>query len=303
MAGSPVRTGQIIQEKGKMLLEGSRRIAIVTDSSAYLPAGWAEKYNIHIVPLILMMGGKVWRDGVDIHPPAFYELLRSCSDFPTTSQPNVATFEELFKKLSGSVEGIVAVLVSGKLSGTFASAKAAAVNLRNIPIEVIDSQGTSMMMGYALRAAAMVANAGGDLQAVAEAAREKLEKTKMFFVLGTLEFLHRGGRIGSVAKILGSALDLKPILEFRDGMIKAIAKVRTRRKALEKLYSMIDEQVQGAKTFMSVINVAAQEEAAQVKAQLRARFHPLEILETECSPAIGAHAGPGSVAVIFYTED
>jgi hypothetical protein len=143
-----------------MLLEGSRRIAIVTDSSAYMPEGWAEKYNIHIVPLILMMGGK---------------SLRASKDFPTTSQPNVATFEEFFNKISTGVDGILAVIVTSKLSGTFASAKAAATNLKNIPIEVIDSQGTSMMMGYALRAAAMVANAGGDLQAVTQAAREKLD--------------------------------------------------------------------------------------------------------------------------------
>jgi DegV family protein with EDD domain len=250
-----------------------------------------------------MMGDQTWRDGVDIDPPAFYELLRTSADFPTTSQPNVADFHDLFLELSNHVEGIVAVLVTEKLSGTIASATLAAADLPHIPIEIIDTQGVSMAQGYPVIAAARAAAAGGDLQAVAGAARELIGRTYLYFIVGTLEYLHRGGRIGTAAKFLGLVLDLKPILEFRDGTIEALAKVRTRRKALEKIYQLLDEKLSpGDRVHMAVINVAAPEETAQLRDQLLSRFHPVEMMEVECSPAIGAHAGPGTVAVAFYVE-
>ncbi len=279
------------------------RIAVVTDSCAYLPPEVVQEHGIHVIPVYLMMGDQTWRDGVDIDPPAFYELLRTSADFPTTSQPNVADFQDLFLELSNHVEGIVAVLVTDKLSGTIASAKLAAADLPDLSIEIIDSQGVSRAQGYPVIAAARAAAAGGDLQAVAGAARELIGRTYLYFIVGTLEYLHRGGRIGTAAKFLGSVLDLKPILEFRDGTIEALAKVRTRRKALEKIYQLLDEKLSpGDRVHMAVINVAAPEETAQLRDQLLSRFHPVEMMEVECSPAIGAHAGPGTVAVAFYVE-
>ena len=279
------------------------RIAVVTDSCAYIPPDLVQKHGIHVVPVYLMMGDQTWRDGVDIDPPAFYELLRTSSDFPTTSQPNVADFHDLFLELSNQVEGIVAVLVTEKLSGTIASATLAAAEMPDFPIEIIDSQGVSMAQGYPVIAAARAAAAGGDLAAVAGAARDLIGRTHLYFVVGTLEYLHRGGRIGAGAKFLGLALDLKPILEMRDGTIEALAKVRTRRKALEKIYQLIDEKLShGDRVHMTVINVAAPEETAEFKEQLLARFHPVEMMQVECSPGIGAHAGPGTVGVAFYVE-
>ena len=121
--------------------------------------------------------------------------------------------------------------------------------------------------------------------------------------MGTLEYLHRGGRIGSASKLLGSALNLKPILEFWDGTIQPVAKIRTRRKALERVYTLIQKQLtEGDKLHMAVINIAAPEEAADFGAQLEARFRPVEMITVECSPVVGAHAGPGTVAVAFYVE-
>lgn len=279
------------------------RIAVVTDSCAYIPPDLVQKHGIHVVPVYMMMGDQTWRDGVDIDPPAFYELLRTSADFPTTSQPNVADFHDLFLELSNHVEGIVAVLVTEKLSGTIASATLAAAEMPDFPIEIIDSQGVSMAQGYPVIAAARAAAAGGDLQAVADAARELIGRTYLYFIVGTLEYLHRGGRIGAGAKFLGLALDLKPILEFRDGTIEALAKVRTRRKALEKIYQLLDQKLSpGDRVHMAVINVAAPEETADFKEQLISRFHPVEMMQVECSPAIGAHGGPGTVGVAFYIE-
>jgi len=280
-----------------------RRIAVVTDSTAYLPPEIVQEYDIHVVPLCLIMGEKQWMDNVDIDPPTFYELLKTSSDFPKTSQPTVAAFHELFVKLSQEAEGIVVVAISDELSGTLDSARAAAAELPDIPIEIIDSRGTSMMLGYPALAAAQAAAAGGDLTTVADAARALIGKAHIYFVVDTLEYLHRGGRIGAAAKLLGSALNLKPILQIQDGIIKPLAKVRTRRKALEKVYELLAEQLAGAqRVHMAVINVAAQQEAARFKQELVQRFHPVEIMDTECSPVIGAHAGPGTVGVAFYAE-
>jgi DegV family protein with EDD domain len=277
------------------------RVAVVTDSGAYLPPELVDRYAIHVVPVYLIMGDRSWRDGVDIDPPAFYELLRTSPDFPTTSQPNVADFRDLFLRLADEFDAIVAVLLTSKLSGTVASATAAAAELPHLSIEIVDSLGVSMAEGYPVLAAARVADAGGDLAAVTAAARAFIGKTHLYFVLGTLEYLHRGGRIGTVSKLIGSALDLKPVLEFRDGMIEAVARVRTRTKALEKVYELVAGHISpGDRVHMSIINVAAPEEAAQFGAELIARFQPVEVLEVECSPAIGTHAGPGTVGVAFY---
>jgi DegV family protein with EDD domain len=280
-----------------------RRVAVVTDSTAYLPPELVQKYDIHVVPQILMLDGKTWRDGVDIDPPAFYELLRSSRNFPTTSQASRVDFQNLFTELSPQVEGIAAILISTEVSGTIDSARAAVEDLPDVPIEILDSRGTSMKLGFPVLAAARVAAAGGDLPAVIEAARTLIPKIRLYFVVDTLEYLHRGGRIGGASKLLGSALNLKPILEFWDGTVQPVAKIRTRRKALDKVYDLVEEQLAGKdNVHMAVLDVASPEEAAEFIEQLTARFQPVEMLKVECSPVIGAHAGPGTVGVAFYAE-
>jgi DegV family protein with EDD domain len=251
-----------------------RRVAVVTDSTAYLPPELVKKYDIHVVPQVLMLDGKTWRDGVDIDPPAFYELLRSSSSFPTTSQASRVD-----------------------------SARAAAGNLPDVAVEILDSRGVSMKLGYPVLAAAQVATAGGDLPAVTEAARALIPKTRLYFVVETLEYLHRGGRIGGASRLIGSALNLKPVLEFWDGTVETVAKIRTRRKALDKVYDLIEEQIAGKQNVhMAVLDVASPQEAAEFIEQLTAHFQPVEMLKVECSPVVGAHAGPGTVGVAFYAD-
>lgn len=279
------------------------RIAVVTDSTAYLPQELVDEYGIHVIPVYLVMGGKSWRDGVDIDPPAFYELLQASKDFPTTSQPTLGDCLELFGRLSKEYDGIVAVFVSDELSGTLDSARAAAAEMPDLTIEIIDSRGVSMNLGFPALAAARAAAAGGDLETIANAARALIGKTSFYFVVDTLEYLHRGGRIGAASKWLGSILNLKPILEIREGRIQPVAKVRTRRKAQAKVYELIEEQLAGrGKVHMAVVDAAAPEEADRFRAELEARFKPVEMVQTVCSPAIGAHAGPGMVGVAFYAE-
>jgi DegV family protein with EDD domain len=249
------------------------------------------------------MGTKTWRDGVDIDPPTFYELLQTSPDFPASSQPSVADFREAFEELAKDADGIAAILVSDELSGTINSARMAKESLPDVPIEIVDTRSVSAQLGFIAIAAAQAAAAGADLQTVADTARAMIGKVGVYFVVDTLEYLHRGGRIGAAARLFGTALNLKPLLAIKDGMVHPVTKVRSRRKALATLFQLLDEELAGKEGIhMAVLHVAAPEEAARLAEQLVERFHPVEMLHTECGPVVGTHAGPGTVGVVYYSE-
>lgn len=280
-----------------------RRIAVVTDSTADLPAHFVEEYGIRVVPQVLIMGDQTWRDGVDIDSATFYELLRTSPHFPSSSQPSVVDFQQIFGELAEEYEGIAAVLISDELSGTLNSARMAAESLPDVPIEIIDTRAVSLQEAFIVLAAARAAAAGGDLQAVADAARAMIGQPRIYFIVDTLEYLHRGGRIGAASKLFGTALNLKPVLTISDGLVAPLMKVRSRRKALASVVQILDEQLAGAERIhMGVLHVACPEEAAALTEHLEGRFHPAEMFRTECGPVIGAHVGPGTVGVAVYAE-
>jgi DegV family protein with EDD domain len=286
-----------------MELMDQRCIAVVTDSTCDLPEEVVRRHGIHVIPQALIMGEDTWQDGVDIDPASFYELLRRSPDFPSTSQPSVQSFQDLFVRLSKEAEGIAAILVSDELSGTINSAHLAAANLPDIPIEVVDSRAVSVQLGLIALEAARAAEAGKDLETVTDAARRLVGRTHLYFTVDTLEYLHRGGRIGGAQRLVGSALSLKPLLEISDGVVAPVARIRTRRKALASLRELVHQKAAGAsRLHMAVVHVAAREEAARLQEQLEADFHPVELLVTECGPVIGAHGGPGTVGVAFWAE-
>ena len=281
--------------------ETSRRIAIVTDSTCDLPRELAQEHNIHVVPQVLIMGTKTWRDGVDIDPPAFYELLQTSSDFPASSQASVADFREVFANLAAEVDGIAAILVSDKLSGTLNSARMAKEDLPGVPIEIVDTRSVSMQLGLIVLAAARAASAGADLQTVADTARAMIGHASVYFVVDTLEYLHRGGRIGGAARLFGTALNLKPLLAIKDGIVQPVTKVRSRRKALATLVQLLDEELAGKERVqMAVLHVATPEGAERLAEQLVDRYHPVEMIHAECGPVVGTHVGPGTLGVAFY---
>lgn len=280
-----------------------RSVAVVTDSTAYLPPELVEKYGIWVVPQHLLMGDRRWLDGLDIVPPVFYELLRSSEGFPTTSPPTVDDFHRMFAEVSKEAERIVAILVSHELSETVESARQAAARLADVPIDIIDSRGVAMSLGFPVLAAARAAAEGASLGKVVAAARWLVGRTFLYFVADSLKHLSLGGRIGGASRFLGTTLDLKPILELRDGRVEPLARVRSWPKALEKVYQLIGERViEGDKLHMAVMNIAAPEAVAVFREELEARFRPVEMMEAEVSPVVGAHVGPGAVGVAFYIE-
>lgn len=280
------------------------KVPIVVDSTAYIPEDLIKKHNIHVIPQILTWEGQSLLDGVEITPEQFYKRLQSASEIPTTSQPSAGAFADFFKKVGEEADSIVAILVSDHLSGTLDSARSSVDLLENIQIEIVDSLSTSMGLGWIVLAAARAVEQGKSAVEVAQLSRDLVSKSRIIFVVDTLEYLHKGGRIGGAQRLMGSVLAIKPLLHLEDGRIEPLASVRTKKKAVEQMLDVIEEEIKDKKTVrMATVNALASEEAKELGKMLQARFQPFELLHAELSPAIGTHVGPGTIGVAYITED
>lgn len=278
------------------------RIAIVTDSTAYLPVELADKYDIHIIPASVIFGDQAFRDRVDLTPKEFYQMLRVAETLPTTTQPSVGDFLELYTKLSREAEAIVSVHISSELSGTIDSALAAKEELPNLPIYVIDSRFTSMGLGLITLAAARAVTEGKGLPGVVRAVEGLIPKMNVFFVVDTLEYLQKGGRIGGAAALVGSVLRIRPILHISDGRIDVLGKVRTKSKAVRRMLEIMEERVGGNPVHAAVIHADTLDEAKELREVVASHFDCVELYTVELSPAIGTHVGPGTVGLAFYSD-
>jgi DegV family protein with EDD domain len=223
---------------------------------------------------------------------------------PSTSQPSAGEFYDLYSKVAEEADSIVSIHISSELSGTVASAHAAAKLMGDFPIEIVDSLSTSMGLGYIALAAARAAENGADLQEVAEAARVLVPKARLVFVVDTLEFLHRGGRIGGASRLFGSMLSIKPLLELKDGKIEPLDKVRTKKKAMKRLLDIAMEECAGkSKVYAAVANASAPQEAQSFADELQKQLNPAELYIVDLSPVIGTHTGPGLVGMAWIAED
>ena len=276
------------------------KIAIITDSTAYIPKDLVEKYPIWVAPLMVIFGDKTFEDGVDIQPEEFYNRLKTESVNPTTSQVTPASFNKLFSELVPQEYEILCVLVSDKLSATIDSAVIAREDFPNAKIEIVNSNSITMALGFQALATARAAKEGADLaecKAVAELARDH---TGVVFAVETLEFLHRGGRIGGGARFLGTALNLKPILEIRDGRVEALERVRTRNKSLARLIELVEERTKGQSPIrLASLHANAPEEAKAVLEEASKRIGAVEEVFSEVSPVVGTHTGPGVVGLAY----
>lgn len=279
------------------------KVALVTDSTAYLPPHLVQQYAIRVAPQVLIWEEETFLDGVDIQPDAFYRRLSTSKTMPTTSQVAVKSFAEIFGSLLEEGRDILAVLISRDLSGTIASAEQAKSMFPNARIEIVDSRTTAMAMGFVVLAAARAAEAGASLEECKAVAEQAREKVGVVFAVDTLEFLHRGGRIGGGKRFLGTALRIKPILEVTGGKVEAIESVRTKRKAHHRLVELIGERTQGAQRLrLAALHANALDDAKALLQEASARYQPVESLLTEVSPVVGTHAGPGTVGLAYMVE-
>lgn len=278
-------------------------VAIITDSTASLTPEMVERYNIQVVPLKVHWKGETYLDGIDLTPQEFYTRLENETELPTTSQPSIQDFIQIFESLAQNHDGIVAPLISSGISGTVSSAQTAAAQFTRVPVKVIDTRSTSSGLSLVVLAAARAAEAGKSLAEVKEIAQSVVKNLNTLFVVDTLKFLHLGGRIGGASRYLGSALNIKPILYFNDqGKIDALERVRTSHKALDRLVELVKEKSNGNSAHIGLIHANATERVELVKDKLNACIQCEEIITLELSPVIGVHVGPGAIGVAIYSE-
>lgn len=286
------------------------RIAIVTDSSAGLPAELAREWGISVVPQLLIIGGDTLRDGLDITPGELYQRLRAEKRIPTTSAPSIGDFLRVYATLGQEADGIVSIHPPPSLTATYTAALAASRLVDGVEIRVIDSGAAAMAQGFvALEAAraAAAAQARGDpapaaMEAVAARVAEVAARVSLMAAIDTLEYLHRGGRIGGAAALLGSALRLKPILTIAGGRAEVIAKPRTKAKATQFMLRQMAAQVDSRRLHAAVLHADAAEEAEALRQRIAGRFDCAELYVTEFTPVMGAHTGPGLLGVAFFAE-
>jgi DegV family protein with EDD domain len=280
-------------------------VAVVTDSSAYLPDGFANRHAVHVVPIHVLIDDCSGRDGVDIGPADVAAAL-SGRRRVTTSRPNPEEFVEIYQRLlDKGADGIVSVHLSRELSGTWESARLAAKEVGDDLVRVVDSRTAVMGLGFAVLRAATAAGGGASTTEVEDVAVAAAARTRTFFMVETLEYLRRGGRIGSAAAFLGTALAVKPVLHVKDGSIVPLEKVRTTNRALARLVDLAEEAAAGvASVELAVHHLAAHERAAELATRLDERISPASgCVVSELGGAIGAHTGPGMLGVVVCPSD
>jgi DegV family protein with EDD domain len=275
-------------------------VAVLTDSTAYLPSNLLEQYDIGVVPLYVVLPGRSGREGREIGPDDVARALAVRGQRVSTSRPTPGDFVLAFRRrLEQGAERIVSVHLSAELSGTCDAARLAAVQVGEHLVTVVDSRSAAMGVGFSVLAAARAAAGGAEAPDVAEVARTTAAATRTFFVVDTLEHLRRGGRIGSAAAVLGSALSVKPLLNMRDGQVLPLEKVRTFARALSRLVQRSVEAAGDGPVSVAVHHLAAPERAERLAAELRERLPALdELFVSELGAAIGAHVGPGAVGIV-----
>jgi DegV family protein with EDD domain len=276
------------------------KVAIITDSTAYIPKDLVAKHRIHVAPQILIWDENMYQDGIDIQPTQFYERLQNSKSMPTTAQVTVKTFQELFTNLLKENDSVLAVLISNKLSGTIDSAVQAKALLGDAPVEIVDSETTAMALGFTVLAAARAADQGASLAELKALAEQAKQNVGVIFAVDTLEFLHRGGRIGGASRFLATMMSIKPILEVTGGQVEGIERVRTRKKSLERVVEVISERIGGRSPVrIATLHANSLGDAQDLLAQANQQFKPVESILAEVSPVVGTHAGPGTVGLAF----
>jgi DegV family protein with EDD domain len=282
------------------------QVAVVTDSVACLPRALVEKYDIQVVPIDMIFSGRVYRNGTGDDTTEFYNLLARAKTLPTTSAPSPGYYLEAFTQASSKAKNILCVTISSKVSATHDAAvdarEIAKEKLPGVSIEVVDSEAAAMAEGFVALAAARAAEAGGDLQEVAAAARKVASKVYLLGVVDTLRYLVKGGRIPMAAAWATSLLQIKPILQIHNGEVSLVARVRTKSRAHKRLLELMKQSVDSRPVCASVVHANALQEAEWLKEQVAVQFQCRELYVTEFPPVMATHTGPGLVGLSYYCE-
>jgi DegV family protein with EDD domain len=278
--------------------EHPQRIAIVTDSTADLPEEVCSRLRIRVIPLNVHFGDETFRDGVDLTVDEFLQRLTTASDLPTTSQASPAVFEQAFRELAADHDAIICVLISSKLSGTIQSAQIAADAVADvIRVEIVDSLNSTLAQGLQVVRARELADQAIPLADIVRTLRAETNSYHLVFFAETLEYLHRGGRIGKAAALFGSILQLKPLLRVEEGMVIPFERTRTRKKALAGLESFADSF--GTIERAAGLHITTPDDAQALIDKIRPRAAHVDIPIGRIGPVLALHIGPGAVGVVI----
>ena len=280
------------------------KVMIVTDSTANIPNELLNGYPVASVPLQVIWGNEILRDGIDIEARDFYERLSVDKVMPSTSQVTPEEFKNLYGRLIDEGYDILSVHISSQLSGTLDSAVQAKMHFPEERIALVDSFSTSMAMGFQVLSAAHMAATGATLSEVKAVAEKARQNTGVFFVVSTLEFLHRGGRIGGAQAFMGTMLNLKPLLELRDGRIEAAERVRTLSKATDRLLDLVEAKVanETGPIRLCAVHANAPNEGSALLEKAVERFPTSLVADavlSTVSPVLGTHTGPGALGLAY----
>ena len=280
------------------------RVAIVTESSSNLPPEIVKEYGIHVLPLKVIWEEKVFRDGVDLTAQEFYSRLRMDHYMPTTAAFSPSEFLETFRSLAQEYEAIVAILLSQDLTGSVEAAQIAYQMAPTLPVHIVDSRTAAMAQGFIVLEAARAAAAGATAEQVVARAQEMIPRVQFLATLETLEYLRRGGRIGTAAAFLGSMLQMKPIVGIppAHGTVVGVARPRTWKRAVEQMLDLMGAAVGERPVHVAVSHGDQEEEAHALAEELRRRFDVRELYITYFTAVMGAHAGP-ALCVAFYADE
>ncbi|MEN2984109.1 MAG: DegV family protein [Dictyoglomaceae bacterium] len=275
-------------------------IRIVTDSTAALPEEFIKKYNVLVVPLKVAFENEIYRDGVDITPLQFFEKIKRTNIFPKTSQPSVEEFYNVYKNLEDA-DAVISIHISSKLSGTIGSANTARAMLPFAEkIHVIDSLVTEFALGYMVIEIGRAIEEGKNLNEIFDIIDKMKKNNETLFTVDTLEYLYRGGRIGAAQAWMGSILQIKPILELKNGAIEPVERVRTKQKVKDRILEIMKERIGDTPVKVAVAYSDNAEELKSVEKEIYERFNVKEYYFVSFSCTILSHIGPGSWGIICY---
>ena len=279
------------------------KIALVTDSTAYLTKEMIEKNNIFVTPLNVVFDEESYREGEDITTSEFYEKVKSEKKLPTTSQPSIGELINLYESLSKDYDAIISIHISQKLSGTFDASQSAGQMVENVKVFSIDSAISTLPQGFLVLEAAEMIKEGKDVVEIVERIEELSHHTRAYFMVDDLSHLQRGGRLSGAQALVGSLLNIKPVLHIEDGRIEQYEKIRTKKKALRKMISLLEADI-STKNVLKVVFIHGNDEetALTMQKEFLVNYPEVDTYISYFGPVIGTHLGEGSLGVAWYFE-
>ncbi|ARK32187.1 DegV family protein [Halalkalibacter krulwichiae] len=276
-----------------------RKVAIVTDSTAYIPEDIRKEYSIEMVPLNVIFGSDSFQEEIDITTEEFYDKMMKAEELPKTSQPAIGTFVSLFERLAEEgFEEVVTIHLSSKISGTYQTALTAADMVEGIKVSGFDTEVSCSPQGYYVLEAAKLAEAGAGAGEIIEKLTYMKKTAKAYFMVDDLNHLHRGGRLSGAQLVVGNLLKIKPILHFEEGSIVPFEKVRTEKKALARIVELLEQDVaKGGSYYATVIHANRRDGAEQLAETIKERFPDVQVEISYFGPVIGTHLGAGSLGL------